>query len=516
MRYTKLNKPASQREPLNSRQVKNNAGGYVYQVSDIERLTRFLILGSDQPTYYAGVHKLTRENAQVIEELWKKNPEITANLIAQVSMMGRAPKNDPAIFATAIGACIPGVSSFALKILPSVCRTASHLFSFLAAIEGQRGWGRALCRSIADWYETKDADALAYQMIKYRQRDGYTHKRVIELSHPRVKGDEGKGAMLRHARGKEDIDLEKLPGLYRTFLKAQGDIKAKELVELILNYRLPWEAVPTQALKDPKVIEAIIPHMPMKALLRHLGLWSHTGLLTRERLRPFTDPSTLAKARIHPYAILLALVTYQEGQGLRSEWTPLSHVAEILNESFYLAFQAVEPSNSRIMIGLDVSSSMDGNHIQGGPLSAAQASAAMCLMTIATEPEVTTMAFSDQLVPINLHKRMAIEDVMQRVRKISFGATDCSKPMIYARDQRALIDAFVIYTDNETWAGRVHPVKALEQYKQSSGINAKMIVVGMTSTGFTIADPQSKSMLDVVGFDASAPRLIADFIAGRV
>jgi 60 kDa SS-A/Ro ribonucleoprotein len=33
----------------------------------------------------------------------------------------------------------------------------------------------------------------------------------------------------------------------------------------------------------------------------------------------------------------------------------------------------------------------------------------------------------------------------------------------------------------------------------------------MASNGFTIADPNDAGMLDVVGFDAAAPQLIADF-----
>jgi 60 kDa SS-A/Ro ribonucleoprotein len=39
-------------------------------------------------------------------------------------------------------------------------------------------------------------------------------------------------------------------------------------------------------------------------------------------------------------------------------------------------------------------------------------------------------------------------------------------------------------------------------------------VVGMVSNGFSIADPSDGGMLDVVGFDAAAPAVIADFIRG--
>ena len=48
---------------------------------------------------------------------------------------------------------------------------------------------------------------------------------------------------------------------------------------------------------------------------------------------------------------------------------------------------------------------------------------------------------------------------------------------------------FVTYTDSETWAGGVHPAHALADYRRASGIDARLVVVGMVSNGFSIADP---------------------------
>ena len=45
----------------------------------------------------------------------------------------------------------------------------------------------------------------------------------------------------------------------------------------------------------------------------------------------------------------------------------------------------------------------------------------------------------------------------------------------------------------------------------ASGIQAKLIVVGMLSNRFTVADPTDAGMLDVVGFDTNAPQVMADF-----
>jgi 60 kDa SS-A/Ro ribonucleoprotein len=86
--------------------------------------------------------------------------------------------------------------------------------------------------------------------------------------------------------------------------------------------------------------------------------------------------------------------------------------------------------------------------------------------------------------------------------------------MLYASKKGLEVDTFVVYTDSETWAGNIHPVQALRQYRKETGIPAKLVVVGMVSNGFSIADPDDAGMLDVVGFDTAAPAVISDFARG--
>ena len=117
------------------------------------------------------------------------------------------------------------------------------------------------------------------------------------------------------------------------------------------------------------------------------------------------------------------------------------------------------------------------------------------------------------MVRVKISPRQRLDDVLKATDKLTFGATDCALPMLWAMAKKVQADAFVIYTDSETWAGRdMHPTQALQAYRRRTGIPAKLVVVGMTSNGFSIADPNDAGMLDVVGFDTAAPRLIADFI----
>lgn len=96
------------------------------------------------------------------------------------------------------------------------------------------------------------------------------------------------------------------------------------------------------------------------------------------------------------------------------------------------------------------------------------------------------------------------------------GGTDCSQPMLYAKEKKLSVDVFIVYTDNETWAGKIHPSKALQMYRMSSGIDAKLIVCGMCSNKFSIADPNDAGMLDMAGFDSAAPEVIRSFAVGDI
>jgi hypothetical protein len=80
------------------------------------------------------------------------------------------------------------------------------------------------------------------------------------------------------------------------------------------------------------------------------------------------------------------------------------------------------------------------------------------------------------------------------------------------RAKRPTEKSFVTYTDSETWSGNIHPAQALRQYRSEFVSDAKAVVVGMTSNGFTLADPNDRGMLDVVGFDTSVPAVIANFV----
>jgi 60 kDa SS-A/Ro ribonucleoprotein len=177
----------AQNEPADPRQVTNAAGGYTFMVDEHARLHRFLTLGTEGGTYYTNARELTRDNAEVVFRAAATDPVGLVRQIVEVSTAGRAPQQNPALFALAIAASADDVDGrrAALAALPEVARTGTQLFLFACYVEQFRGWGPTLRKAVAQWYTEMPVDKLAYQLVKYRQREGWSHYDLLRLASPR-------------------------------------------------------------------------------------------------------------------------------------------------------------------------------------------------------------------------------------------------------------------------------------------------------------------------------------------
>jgi 60 kDa SS-A/Ro ribonucleoprotein len=533
-------------------QSPNSAGGHAWAVDEWTRLRRFLVLGSEGGSYYASEWALTRENAQAVEECVREDGARTVAEIVRVSTEGRAPKNDAALFALALAAGLGDTETrrAALDALPQVARTGTHLFQFALFVGGFRGWGRSLRRAVGRWYAAQPVDALAYQAVKYRQREGVTHRDLLRQAHPgRRVGARNPELDVsdEHARLFEWIvrggETDGLPAVVEGFARAQDASTPAQAAALVREYRLPREALKPEHLTSPEVWDALLDDMPMTALIRNLATMTRVGVLapgsdgTAKVVQQLGDAERIRRARVHPIAVLAALRTYAAGRGFRGrgQWNPVREVVDALDGAFYTAFGNVEPTGKRMLLALDVSGSMGAGHVAGVPgLSPRDASAALGLVTAATESLYEVVGFfagtggfekrgrqvwqgyTDGLTPLAISPRQRLDDAVKAVSDLPFGGTDCALPMLYAQARKREVDTFVIYTDSETWAGDVHPAHALRDYRRATGIDARLVVVGMVANGFSLADPADPGMLDVVGFDTATPQLISDFARGAL
>lgn len=561
-----------QSKPAKAGQVKNSAGGYVFKAGDPERLRRFLILGTDASTFYTSAKDLTQDNAQVLFRMIEHEPAETLRIVVDVSTSGRAPQAKFAIFALAALAGLGDAETkaSALGVLSQVCRTGTHLYLFNKYVEQFRGRGRGLNSAIARWYVDRPVGKLAYQLAKYRAREDWSHRDVLRKVRPRNVSDPARRVAINWAVGKglndydsrvdtrgwkpgdppvvarPKLDRVDLSGSFTDlaviadFEDAMKATTAAEWIRIINRGNgISWEMLPDAAMNVPEVWEALISNnnVGVEAMIRQLPRLTNLGLCDGEMgnviVSKITDAEVLKRARMHPIKVLVAMRTYAQGNNdFGTVWPVVSKIADGLSDAFPLSYGAVEPSGVRILYGVDTSGSMRSGYVRTGekrkrrgsygeewvtlPITPAEAAGALTLVGAATEPNVFTVGFTTGAWRLDISPRRRLDDVLKYLRDQPNGGTDVSMPIRFAILDSLQVDTFVLLTDGETWAGRVHPFQALEMYRQKSGIAAKLVTVAMTPNGYTINNPEDAGSLNVVGFDTSVPQMISDFSAGRV
>lgn len=540
-------------------QVQNDAGGFVFEVTPLSQLRRFLITGTTDNQLRIGRSGTTR-NLENLARVVRAQGVKAVDLIVEVSDGGLARSNDEAIFALAFAARNgdEATKRAAYAAMPKVVRTGMHLFQWADVMKslGSTLGSRGARKAISNWYLGKSPRNLSLQLTKYRSRKGgesgrgWTHRDVLRLAHvrPALAGDSPITTMLAWAANHENVQPASMTddlGLILMYERLQRATSEFEVVKIIKETNPPWELVDTQWLGSKKVWEALFPSLPLTALIRNLGRLSHHGILSRgspnntDAVRRLTDVEAIKGARVHPLSALIAQRTYRQGRGEKGKlfWNAATSVVDALEETFYASFQTIEPTGKSFMLALDVSGSMTAPVVAGFdqkghpkylPIDCREASAVMAMVTARSEPEYAIVGFTSsgsygynwrensELTDIDVSKRDSLSTVVDRISRLRMGGTDCALPFVVAQREKWAIDCFVVYTDSETWAGRVKPHQALKDYRAAMGRPARSVIVGMEANPFTIADPRDAGMLDVVGFDASAPATISNFAAGRV
>ena len=522
-----IDSPVPQSEPLAS-MVANSAGGHAYPVDDLTRLRRFLVMGSEGGSYYASERKLTLENAQAVRRCIDSGGPAAVREIVAVSEERRAPRVGPALFALALAASRGDgeTRALAFEALPRVARTGSHLHEFAGYADSMRGWGRGLRRAIAGWYAARPVTDAVYQAVKYRNRYGWTHRDLLRKVHATAEGplNELFAWVTQGTLPSDEPDLR----LVHVFEQAKtADVDT--LAGLIREHRMSWEMVPAEMMDRREVWQALSEDMPVTAYVRNLATMTRLGVISpmdTARACEVLGRIGTERSRVHPIGVLSALLTYRSGRGVRGQhsWEPVSQVVDALDAAFERSFAQAPQTGSRLYLGIDVSGSMGHGEVAGVPnLTPRMAAAAMAMAVARREPNHHLAAFASrsgintrnwqdaEMVPLDITARDSIADAVRKTQALPFGGTDCALPMLDALNRGIPVDCFVVLTDSETWAGRIHPRDALRKYREKTGLAAKLVVVAMVSNGFTIADPEDGGMLDVVGFDAAAPQLIADF-----
>jgi 60 kDa SS-A/Ro ribonucleoprotein len=480
------------------------------------------------------------DNVTFLNEMIAKNEAVVLATIIDVSLNGRAYKQNAVLFALA-SVIVHGTNKQAVKaVFNSIVRTGFQLITVVNYLNKLGGWGRAKREIVAAWFE-QDADKIAYQAIKYRQRDGWTLRDVMRKSHPKNTDTSVADFIL----GRQHAEIDDVRAIHG-FKQIQRATSVSEVHDALREYTmLPWETIPTQFLKDVSVWKRLFANGQLRgqALIRSITRLARIGAFKDMRFAAsyagqLTNAALIEQTRLHPINYLNASVVYQNGQKKRvkdkygyesiqlvKDWETESVIVDALDKGFHMAFKSVVPANKRTMLALDVSGSMSCDAM-GLDLSCAQVSGAVAMTIARTEPMHIIRGFTSsgrdfwsgttELTDLGISANTSLSAAMDKVRQRNFGSTDCALPMVWALENKVEVDTFVVLTDNETYAGKIHPFQALKNYRRKMNIDARLAVLAVSGSEFSIADSSDSGMMDFVGFDSNAPRALADFSAGRI
>lgn len=539
---TPQSRPIPDRE---TEQVRNNAGGYVFAKDLWTRLEDFLILGTSGGTYYVGEDKLTADNAQVVFEAVAADGVRAVNLATDVSTARppRAPKNRPALFVLAAAAARGDADTRqAVKAsLAQVARTTDHFASFFGYWKNLGGKasgsgtapviGRAMRTALASWFLNGDVDQVAWRVCKARQRrtsmgEAFALRDALRIAHPKADSPARRALFGWIAGNVSDDDARAQVPAVDAFLTAQAVTSPGDAIDVVRDRGVPWEFLPDAVLTEPGVWDELIDTIGMTALIRNLSRMTRIGTLTpmgdttRRAAARLTNADALAKARIHPMDLFLALRVYGAGRAQPhpradvQRWSPVPAIVDALEEAYELSFGHMEPSGRRLLVAVDSSGSMSFRHITSGgaPLGSCY-EVANAMAVILNRIERGNCHVIDVDTKVHASQVTARTNLREISRwRPSGGGTDLSLPFQWAQQQRLAVDGMVVFTDNETWAGGQHSSQALTAYRQAVNGNVRVVLAAMAANAHTVGDPRDEGVLNMAGLDASLPMVVNGYI----
>jgi 60 kDa SS-A/Ro ribonucleoprotein len=521
--------------------ILNSCGKEVFRISPIEQLRRFMFLGTEAGTYYISERDLTKMNLECLESVLQDEGDRGKILDLVKEFSNKAFKKDYIILVLARCCSFREDTEFrksAYSVMLDVCKIPTHLFLFLELCEmfnkkynNSSGWNKIHKGFICLWYIMKPLKELVYQCTKYKNRNGWTHRDVFRLCHIKPLDTMYENIYGYFVNGKietinyeNNINIDNRAIQYLIEYDKLKNTEDKEFaIEMIKKWNFVREHIPSTLIKDVDVLNELSQNMPIIALVRNLNRLTLYGVFDKypktllKIVQHLKDKEFIRNTGVHPLQFLIALKIYSSGKGDLGnlQWKPIRDIVQALESAFYSSFENVEKTNKRYLLALDVSGSMSccGNVSGINCLCSSEISCAMAMVIKSAEKNCDIMGFAQRFKELDITPEISLENNLERISYLSFGATDISLPFLWARENNKVYDVIIVFTDNETNCNTLKPSAALNIYREKVSPSAKLIVIATSANNFSIADPTDKGMLDIAGFNADTPNVINEFIS---
>ncbi len=529
--FTNKQSGTPQTQPILGREaemIRGRSGGYTFDAGIWSMLRRCLLIGTAKSTYYAGKQELTDDFVSVLQNAIAQNPARVAEEIVYASD-GRSINNSAPILALVLlsmGETKEAKQAFQ-EIFPTVIRTGSHFYEWLSYTKSLRGFGKVVREAGKTWLSREDVKSLAYQLLKYQQRQGFTHRDALRLFHVKPPTEEHRQLFEWVVKGWAELPSDiPSPVLAQIWWYEWLKRNPEQTHQAISQGHLTHEMAAPVGKMDKAAWQLLFDEMPVGAMLRNLGSLTQLGVLRTDGYKnlqriegTLNSKERLRKGRIHPIDVLKALKTYQSGGKLgRSQktWQPVPRIVDILEKALEMSFDVVEPTGKVFMHAVDVSGSMSWGVVNSVGLSCCEIATAMALVTAKAEKNYAIRGFSTDFRDLGITAKDSFSSALKKASNQNFGGTDAAVAYDWMIKNKFKADVICFWTDSESWAGNKHPSQALAQYRQKINPDIKAVYITLAPYQLTLVDPQDPLSWDMGGFDPGIPRIIQMLASGDI
>lgn len=455
--------------------------------------------------------------------------------IKRFAQDGRASRFEPCLFALALCSQHSELKTrqAAFKALKEICCDPTHLFIFInfktQLKEGMKCgiWGRALRKAVSDWYNEQDAVRLAAAMTKCKQKEGWSHRDVLRLSHTKPVHEaiavlskyvtKGWAEVQLAYNGKDNSEeVAKVLAYLDVVEKVKQSCDETEVVALIEEHKLEREMLLTNHLKSKQVWHALLKEMPLEAVMKSLGKMAVNKILepespeTRSLCERIRSETEVQKSGLHPFSIMVATEKYKHGQGYlgKTKWKPDSNILKALDNAYYRSFLNVNPVGKRFVIAIDVTNFMS-RLLKGTSVISPLAAAVVAMFFVRTEADTQVLTYSEGgLIPCAFSADTSLNDAVGELIKPPSKSTDCTLPVTWATENGKAVDVFLVLTNNAFSPLCPSPVETLRKHRQKTGSSSKLVVCDLTTSGRVVEDIEDRGLMNISGFDVGAFSLV--------
>jgi len=419
-------------------------------------------------------------------------------------------------------------------------------------VSAKWGMGRGMRTFIQRWYNKQDPYDLVMETCRVKKKHSWSHKDIIKLAH--VKSSDKAVAVILMAIVQ---GLAKTVEMYKESPEAQPILDYIACVEEFKRCRDPVLAVqqirqhsfdidivPSELLVYTEVWEAAVSRLPLRRVLAHLKSMVRHNLLLRgdcpvlEKVRGLVcDPLALAASKLQPAEILryerrnvasgwkhpptTNKSDIEEKEYLKTTSIPNRRLTEALKAMLKHSFKNVVKLNKKVLICVDTRDKMLTSRCwKSDSVTSSQAAAVTILSLVAAKCDVTLTTVIEgegrhagDIVVIPLTDTDNMETLGRKMREANGGVPKNIHAVNYAVSSKKQFDLILHITDSHTAdvdSKLLWP--ALVKYRERGGTITRYVMMAVSTSSVSSADPRDPGMLDIAGWTPDAVRVIQAFL----